>query len=265
MQNHLKFLDHVYWEQKQRFLLEEDTYPCWTLFAIEEGRFRYGISKYQGEAAFGDLVFCPPFTPFRRKIIEPLSFHFYSFDCIPSADDIQKDLIQQLPLGKVTLFDQERLASNFFYMKQWQTLNDPVTYERKAHFLQDLWHLYCMERETVKEKGVDSRAKDPLIHELTLWIQRHAFEPIIFKDVAASKGLSPVQLTRRFQQQNGVSPIEYLTHLRLKKAKTLLLETNYTLEQIAQQCGYENGFYLSRVFSKKMKMFPSQFRTAYKL
>jgi AraC family transcriptional regulator len=264
-QMHFKLLNHVYWEQKQQFLYDEDTYPCWTLFAIEEGRFTYGISKYQGEAVFGDLVFCPPNTPFRRKIIEPLSFHFYFFDCVPMAENLQSDLAQQLPMGKVTLFDQERLASNYYYMKQWQTLNETVTNGRIAHFLNDLWHLYCMERETAKEKSSDTRTQDPLIHEVTLWIQRHAYEQILFKHIAASKGLSPVQLTRRFQQQHGVSPIEYLTSLRLKKAKALLLETNDTLEQIAQQCGYENGFYFSRVFSKKMKIFPSQFRTSYKL
>jgi AraC family transcriptional regulator len=263
-QIHPKLLDHTYWEQKQQFLLDEDTYSFWTLFAVEQGKFSYGISKYQGEVLFGDLVFCPPGIPFRRKIIEPLSFHVYHFDCVPLTENLQDDLTQPFPVGKVTILDKERLASNYFYMKQ-RHMNETVMNERKEHFLQDLWQLYCMEQETEYKKTLDTREKDHLIHEVTLWIQRHAYEPILFKNIAATHGLSSVQLTRRFQQQHSVSPIDYLTGLRLKKAQTLLLETNDTVDRIAQQCGYENGFYLSRVFSKKMNMFPSQFRATYKL
>jgi transcriptional regulator GlxA family with amidase domain len=45
----------------------------------------------------------------------------------------------------------------------------------------------------------------------------------------------------------------------------MLLETNYPLDHIAEQCGSENGFYLSRVFSKKFEMSPSAYRSTHQM
>jgi len=56
-----------------------------------------------------------------------------------------------------------------------------------------------------------------------------------------------------------------LTSLRLRKAQSLLLETNKTLEDIAEKCGYKNGFYFSRRFSKKLNISPSEYRKNNKL
>lgn len=259
-----KLLNHIYWHSKPSFAMEVDTYPYWTMFAVVEGRFAYGISKYEGEAAYGDLVFCPPNVPFRRSILEPLSFHFYSFD-FQSEEESTNVPRTALPVGKVTLFDHDRLASNYHYMNRWQADDESVSLDQKTHFLQDLWHLYCMEREAIQEKSRADSMQNSTIHEITTWLQRNAFNQISLKRIADTHFLTPVQLTRQFKAVHGLTPIQYLTSIRLRKAKALLLETNQSLEHIAQQCGYENGFYFSRVFMKKMGMTPSQFRKMYKL
>jgi transcriptional regulator GlxA family with amidase domain len=57
-----------------------------------------------------------------------------------------------------------------------------------------------------------------------------------------------------------VNPSDLVRSLRIRKAAGLLLDTELTLDQIAARCGYESGFYLSRVFSKSMNMSPSKYR-----
>jgi transcriptional regulator GlxA family with amidase domain len=85
------------------------------------------------------------------------------------------------------------------------------------------------------------------------------------KQLSSGLGISPVQFTRRFQAAYGQTPIDFLTSLRLQKAQALLLETELTLEQVADQCGYENGFYLSRMFSKKLNISPSAYRKSHRI
>ncbi|MFB9750918.1 hypothetical protein ACFFNY_04950 [Paenibacillus hodogayensis] len=46
---------------------------------------------------------------------------------------------------------------------------------------------------------------------------------------------------------------QYATALRLEKAKKLLVETNLTLDQISECCGYQNGFYFKPRVQKQLR------------
>lgn len=75
LQNYVPSVIYLaHWKEKQRFVFEEDVHPKWVLFAVEKGEFEFSIGDKKGVAQVGDLVFCPPNTPFKRKLIEPLSF-----------------------------------------------------------------------------------------------------------------------------------------------------------------------------------------------
>ncbi|MFH5186508.1 helix-turn-helix domain-containing protein [Paenibacillus sp. TAB 01] len=161
--------------------------------------------------------------------------------------------------------DHNRLSSTYFYMEQLARLR-PGEPKRAQwnHFLHDLWQLYGMEQEVARQTR-EQQEQDPLMQEAERWLRQQAFGPILLKELSARLGLSPVQLTRQFHAACGATPMDYLTSLRIQKAKALLLETDMTLEQIAEQCGYENGFYLSRMFSKTMKVSPSRYRSMHRL
>lgn len=69
-------------------------------------------------------------------------------------------------------------------------------------------------------------------------------------------------LRKLFKKEVGVSPLEYMTGLRMKSAETLLtaMWTNeYTISEIAQMCGFEDALYFSRVFKKYYGCAPSNF------
>ncbi len=69
-------------------------------------------------------------------------------------------------------------------------------------------------------------------------------------------------LRKLFKKEVGVSPLEYMTALRMKSAETLLtaMWTNeYSISEIAQMCGYEDALYFSRVFKKYYGCAPSNF------
>ncbi len=67
-------------------------------------------------------------------------------------------------------------------------------------------------------------------------------------------------LRKLFKKEVGLSPLEYMTSLRMKSAETLLtaMWTNeYTISEIAQMCGFEDALYFSRVFKKYYGFSPS--------
>lgn len=69
-------------------------------------------------------------------------------------------------------------------------------------------------------------------------------------------------LRKLFKKEVGVTPLEYLTRLRMKKAETMLtaMQTrDYSVAEIASLCGYDDALYFSRVFKKHFGCSPSAF------
>lgn len=69
-------------------------------------------------------------------------------------------------------------------------------------------------------------------------------------------------LRKLFKKEIGMSPLEYLTSLRMKSAEKLLtaMWTNeYSVTEIAQMCGYDDSLYFSRVFKKHFGCSPTSF------
>lgn len=257
-----RLIQTTYWFRKEQFSYKEDTYAEWIIFAVEDGSFRFEIGEQAGTAASGDIVFCPPGTPFRREVISPLSFFFFRLqwtddngNLIPSHESI--------PVGKITIRDTQRLASDYYRIKKLTDPADPFHLHWISLHLGDMLCLYCLESGQSQGKG--PLRNDPLMERAVALIEQNAFQSFSMKSLSDSLGLSPVQFTRRFQAAQGTTPSEYLTRIRLQKACTLLITSSLTVEEVAHQCGYENGYYLSRLFSKKLKMSPSHYRRTHQL
>lgn len=81
------------------------------------------------------------------------------------------------------------------------------------------------------------------------FIRGHGFEPINVADVSSRVQVARVTLERRFRQVMGVTMHEYLTELRVRRAKELLAsESPPSLQAIAQQCGLADRRRLNQVF-----------------
>ena len=72
--------------------------------------------------------------------------------------------------------------------------------------------------------------------------------------------MSKFHLSRLFHATTGFSFREYLSIVRLREAKKLLADEKYSISEIAQKCGFENGNYFSKVFRSKSGISPGKFR-----
>lgn len=85
-------------------------------------------------------------------------------------------------------------------------------------------------------------------------------EDIVINDLAARLDMSPTYFSFIFKREVGMSALQYITGLRIEKAKEYLAQTDESVANIAQKTGYEGGQYFFRVFKKLTGMTPLMYR-----
>ncbi len=92
------------------------------------------------------------------------------------------------------------------------------------------------------------------------YIDANYDKPITLADVAKASHLSISRLAHIFKEQMGITIIDYLTSVRIERAKQLLLATNQNCTEICFQVGYNNQSYFTRTFKGLVGMTPRQFK-----
>ena len=83
-------------------------------------------------------------------------------------------------------------------------------------------------------------------------------------NVAERFDISNNNLSQQFKRKFGVTPIKYVTSLRIEKAKKLLLETSLSVNDISVQCGFLELTSFLRNFKSLAVVTPTQYRNANK-
>lgn len=86
------------------------------------------------------------------------------------------------------------------------------------------------------------------VAEIRSTVEERCLDPHDFHRLAAMHGLSPATFRRQWQRLVGIPPQRYLSHLRLRRACSLLVETDEPIGDIARRLGFEDPLYFSRRF-----------------
>src|SRR5699024_9826403 len=98
------------------------------------------------------------------------------------------------------------------------------------------------------------------VRQMLTFIQGHYTQPLRVEDIAASVFISRRECMRAFQNVLGISPIQYVLQLRVRKAKELSLETGLSLGEICAACGFQGQSYFTKVFRERTGTTPGKFR-----
>lgn len=151
------------------------------------------------------------------------------------------------------------------------------------------WELFFKEMETL----VVAASKIPVKHDCVLyaliselgaldsaeisyqdrfrWIEKgieyltlHFNENVSVESLAEMCHISPVYFRKLFKQRTGISPVEYRTELRLKRAREHLLYGSDSVSEIAELLGYFSSAYFIKQFKEKYGCSPYAYRLEYK-
>ena len=113
-----------------------------------------------------------------------------------------------------------------------------------------------VERGTTKPESTD----DEIVLQALQLIKLNIAQPFGIDELARKIDVSRRTLETRFRTRLERSVLDVVRETRLERARVLLLETDYSVAEIAKKCGFQNENYLATVFRRQFGVSPRQFR-----
>jgi transcriptional regulator GlxA family with amidase domain len=92
------------------------------------------------------------------------------------------------------------------------------------------------------------------------WVRQNLSSDITVDRMAQLLQQSTRNFSRRFRQATTESPMAYVLRLRLERACDLLRDTNLTVAEVGELCGFHNHAYFGRCFRQKLALTPGDYR-----
>ena len=234
-------------EHPRTFEVQWHTHDYWELVYCTGGvgtfKFENGTTMSYGE---GDTVAIPPrerhanfsdggFTNIHMRVAEP-SFPYRT--AFKVADDAERHL--------GIAFSQAK----YYYL---------ADIKKRELVLAALGELISSYLIVYRD---NSEFSEPVEQIRKLLIRDYANADFALDAVIRSLPFNYDYLRKLFKKEVGVTPLEYLTRLRMKKAETMLSAMwtrDYSVAEIAAMCGYDDALYFSRVFKKHYGCSPTAF------
>ncbi|TAH66820.1 MAG: helix-turn-helix domain-containing protein [Anaerolineaceae bacterium] len=99
-----------------------------------------------------------------------------------------------------------------------------------------------------------------LICKAKAYIEENYNRDISLDDVSRIVDISPYYFSKLFKEETGENFIEYLTNMRIEKAKELLEHSDLNIKNICVDTGYSDPNYFSRIFKKQVGVTPTEYR-----
>ena len=163
-----------------------------------------------------------------------------------------------VPLFREGAIHDDRLASRLLALHrrfESSCAHDIGAEETLLDVLRDLIVSHSTGRTADRKSGRE-RA---MVRRVTEYLHANASRRITLGELSVLAGLSPFYLSRSFHDATGLPPSEYLTQIRVRRARTLL-EGNSSLAQIALAVGFSDQSHFTRRFKSIEGITPAAYR-----
>lgn len=108
--------------------------------------------------------------------------------------------------------------------------------------------------------GKRAEKANTVIEQAKEYIQKNFGKDISLDDVSREVDISPYYFSKIFKDSTGKNFIEYLTEVRIERAKELLVSSGCSMKEICSSVGYSDPNYFSRAFKKNVGITPTEYK-----
>ena len=245
------------WRQPQRTIKHH------SFWLIVSGRGHFTINGTRYPAEPGKLFFFHPGMEVIRETDDeqPLEYYFLRFHYMAAYEEKEQwrtGPMEQYPFpffGMYSVHNVPQLIGLLEHLAVLWKRRGHMNAMRRKILLHEFFLTLLTDIRAQKIAG-DTTAAIELTQDYMI---NHYRESLTLEQLAQMAGLSVSHYSRLFKKVIGYSPIDYLNHLRMDRAKELLVLSDYRLKSIAGSVGYTDEFYFSRIFKKIVGVSPRQY------
>lgn len=234
---------------KPHTLLKQKALQYNAICYIQYGEATVSIDQIIYKVKSGDCLFLTPSMEFQLKTTEePLQiFHvMYSANNVTYANEWQS-LSNHI---KVSISSQITLSNLLLQLEQLKN-NNFQTFLKKQAIFYELLYFLVVELDSLQLDQSTS------IKKVVEYMEEHFTKLDNIGELPFMVNMTPSSFCRAFKKETGQTPGNYLTELKINRAKELLKVSNDSLKEISYSVGYQDPLYFSRVFKKSVGVSPS--------
>lgn len=212
------------------------------------------------------------FADFRLQMSQALE----SLEVFPVRDAMLQLKTKMLSLEEITGHEllqaaKELIHLYLFSMKNYRIPIEENLQEKLLYGIEncasaaELFDYLIREITISYEKAARQKRQDENrpVRAVKQFVAAHYAESLTLEQASDIAGLSPAYLSTVFKKDTGMTFLEYLSKVRMDKAKQLLKETNRTVADICAAVGYSDVRYFTKSFTKYSGLKPNEYRKLY--
>lgn len=254
--------------RREEFFITEGQHPTNAIFYIKQGSFLLKMDGREDVIGAGDCVIFPDDVSFLRNVIQPVHFISFKFKVNEKCP-----FTLPMPQGKIMLKNAKRFKDTVEKYERLMNIDDIRAVYYREHLMEEL--LLQIVSETMGNElyyGADTEntqlalghCRDATSRAAAQYICDNIDKKLKNKEICRVAGTNVSTLNFKFRRELKMSIGEFITERRMSEARKLLINTTYSVSDIASKCGYDNVYYFSTAFKKYNGMSPTQFRADYR-
>lgn len=263
MANHLSevFLSGVYSETgsdyavsgttKQHMILNE-------IYQIKESCYN-GVQKYRYPIEYEKKLQSALFTKSKKeakKLLSEMLGHIYisyNFD----IEKIRIRVLDQVSLLSRAAIDASANLDEVFLLSDsyWNELLVCESVEQMNILMANMLDSFL---ET-SQSFIDLKHTD-IVYQAIEYIKENYTRKITLTEIAEYVGLNSTYFSTIFKQETGYSLMTYIQNIRVEHSKSLLFDSEISLSEVANLCGFGDQSYFTKIFRQKVGVTPKYFR-----
>ena len=219
---------------------------------ILEGSMRYRFADREFVSKAGDILYLSAGSFYEMENMEQTYRYICANFTFALPDGIS-------PMSDSFSMQNPKLTESLFrkMLENW-ILQKPCATE---DCLSILYSVYA-EILRLESASYVPLSKRKILENAVLYIAEHlSDEKLSIPEIASSVNMSESYFRHLFLEIYSVSPVQYINTLRINRAKELIRSTDESFTAIAEQVGFANVYYFSRMFKKKAGCTPSEYRS----